>query len=52
MTRIPSALRITPAMAVGLTDRACSVEEIVTLMDETASKAAEGLHRNRWLGDL
>jgi hypothetical protein len=37
-TRIHSTLRITPAMAAGLTDRVWSVEEIIGLMDETAPK--------------
>ncbi len=37
-TRIHSALRITPAMAAGLTDRVWSVEEFVMMMDEIAPK--------------
>jgi IS1 family transposase len=37
-TRIHSTLRVTPAMAAGLTDRVWSVEEIVGLMDEEAPK--------------
>jgi len=37
-TRIHSTLRITPAMAAGLTDRVWSVEEIVAMMDEAAPK--------------
>jgi hypothetical protein len=37
-TRIHSALRITPAMGAGLTDRVWDVEEIVALMDEIAPK--------------
>ena len=35
-TRIHSTLRVTPAMAAGITDRAWSVEEIIALMDEAA----------------
>jgi IS1 family transposase len=37
-TRIHSTLRITPAMAAGLTDRVWSIEEIVAMMDEAAPK--------------
>lgn len=37
-TRIHSTLRITPAMAAGLTDRVWSVEEFVSMMDEAAPK--------------
>jgi hypothetical protein len=37
-TRIHSALRITPAMAAGLTDHVWSVEEIVAMMDDIAPK--------------
>jgi IS1 family transposase len=37
-TRIHSTLRVTPAMAAGLTDHVWSVEEIVGLMDEAAPK--------------
>lgn len=37
-TRIHQTLRITPAMAAGLTDRVWSMEEIVAMMDEEAPK--------------
>jgi hypothetical protein len=37
-TRIHSTLRVTPAMAAGITDRVWSVEEIVGLMDAEAPK--------------
>jgi IS1 family transposase len=37
-TRIHSTLRVTPAMAAGLTDRVSSVEEFVAMMDEVAPK--------------
>lgn len=37
-TRIHKTLRITPAMAAGLTDRVWSIEEIVEMMDEVAPK--------------
>jgi len=37
-TRIHTTLRVTPAMAAGLTDRVWSVEEIVAMMDEIAPK--------------
>jgi hypothetical protein len=36
--RIHKTLRITPAMAAGLTDRVWDIEEIVALMDEVAPK--------------
>ncbi len=37
-TRIHSSLRITPAMAAGLTDRVWDIEEFVAMMDEVAPK--------------
>ncbi len=37
-TRIHLTLRVTPAMAAGLTDYAWSVEDIVAMMDEAAPK--------------
>jgi hypothetical protein len=37
-TRIHKTLRVTPAMAAGLTDRLWTMEEIIGLMDEVAPK--------------
>jgi hypothetical protein len=37
-TRIHSTLRMTPAMAAGLTERVWSVEEFVAMMDEAPPK--------------
>lgn len=37
-TRIHKTLRVTPAMAAGLTDRLWTTEDIVGLMDEVAPK--------------
>jgi hypothetical protein len=37
-TRIHKSLRITPAMAAGLTDRVWDIEELVEMMDAAAPK--------------
>jgi hypothetical protein len=37
-TRIHKTLRVTPAMAAGLTDHLWTMEEIIGLMDEAAPK--------------
>ena len=37
-TRIHKTLRVTPAMAAGITDCLWTTEEIIALMDETAPK--------------
>ena len=37
-TRIHSSLRVTPAMATGLTERVWDIEEIVEMMDDVAPK--------------
>jgi len=37
-TRIHETLRITPAMAAGITDHLWTMEEIAGLMDESATK--------------
>ena len=37
-TRIHKTLRVTPAMAAGLTDRVWNMTDIVSLMDQVAPK--------------
>jgi hypothetical protein len=37
-SRIRKTLRVTPAMAVGITDKLWTLEDIVALMDERAPK--------------
>ena len=46
--RIHQTLRVTPAMAAGVTDRLWEVADIVTLMDAAEAKPAKrGPHRKR-----
>ena len=37
--RIHKTLRVTPAMAAGITDQLWSMEDVVTLIDEAAERA-------------
>jgi hypothetical protein len=41
-SRIRKTLRVTPAMAAGITDKLWTLEDIVALMDERAPKPGRG----------